>query len=66
MLYVMGGASVYGVDVAVIDPGPMAVVVKGAFARPLVDGVVVLAGDSVAAFAAAACDFLRWAAGLER
>ena len=49
-----------------MEGAPIAVLVKAPDGRPLVDGVALLAGDSALAFAAAACDFLRCAAGLDK
>lgn len=53
--------------VEVIGPVAMELLVKAPFDRPVVVGVVVLLGESVAVdFAAAACDFFKCAAGFER
>ena len=53
--------------VEVIGPALIVLLVNAPLDRPAVVGVVVLLGESVAVdFAAAACDFLRCAAGFER
>jgi hypothetical protein len=50
-----------------MGPALMVLLVKAPLLRPAVVGVVVLFGESVAVdFAAAACDFFKCAAGLER
>jgi len=51
---------VVGADVLAIGA-----LVKGGFAMTALCGVVALAGEAVAAFAACCCDFLIWAAGLD-
>lgn len=54
-------------DVEVIGPALMVLLVKAPLVRPAVVGVVVLLGESVAVdFAAAACDFFKWAAGFDK
>jgi len=59
------GASEYGAEVVGSVPAPIVALVNGGFGRGPV-GVVVLVGEPVLALAAAACDFFRCAAGLER
>jgi hypothetical protein len=53
---VVAGADVLGI----------AAEVNGGFAITALEGVVALAGEAVAAFAAACWDFLMWAAGFDR
>lgn len=63
--YAIAGADVYDAVVAVRALVGIAAVVKDPAGMVAEDGVV-LAGDSAAAFAAAACDFFKCAAGFDK